>query len=101
MIGRSAGTVWSSGPSGLTSTLGSAISGNHGATGSSRANNPSATIESATAAPTGLLSDAIRNRVPVVIGAVEPNPSTPVAKYSISPSCRIPVTIPGAQPAAT
>ncbi len=70
VIGRSAGTVRSSGASGDTSTRGSAASGSQRAMGSSSASTPSRTRVRVSAPPIGLVIDAMRNCVSSRMGGL-------------------------------
>ena len=68
VIGRSAGTVSSSGPSESAITRMSASSGSHFATGSVSASLPSSTSVIAAATVTGLVIEAMRKMVSRCIG---------------------------------
>ena len=76
VIGRSAGTVSSSGPFGSASTVMSASSGRNSSTGSSRRSVQSSTSVIAQAATSGLLIEAMRKIVSSAIGVLEPSPSS-------------------------
>ena len=102
MIGRSTSVVRSSGASGATRTRGRAASGSQRAIGSSRPSAPSCTRLSASAAPMGLVMDAIRKSVSSRMGGLcAPSAVRPPALTSTRPPMRTAATYPGIRPAAS
>ena len=98
VIGRTAGTTSSTGPSGVRTTVGDASSGSQCPTGSSSAIRPSSTSIMTAAATTGLVIDAIRKIESRAIGAVPSTSAEPTACTSIrSPRATRP-TAPGTGP---
>lgn len=93
MIARRALVVRSSGPSGARSTRGRSISGSQRAIGSSRASTPSCTRLSASAAPIGFVTEAIRNSVSAAIGALSGSTAVrPPAWTALRPPMRTAAT---------
>ena len=95
VIGRCAGTVRSSGPSGRRSTRRPASSGASSSIGPSRSSRPSSTSESTTAAVIGLVIDEIRNSVSRRIGAPPTAIAPAVATCTAGPRATA-ATTPGA-----
>src|SRR3954451_21087731 len=101
VMGRSAGTVSASGPVRLTSTRGSASSGSHRATGSSRSSTPSSASDRVSTPAYGLDTDASRNSESGRTGAVPPSSRHPPVCTSTSPRYRTADAKPGSRPRAT
>lgn len=98
VIGRTAGTTSSAGPSGVRTTFGDASSGSHRPTGSEAAIRPSSISIMAAAAVSGLVIEAIRKIESRAIGVPPSVKAEPAASTSMrSPRATSP-TAPGTEP---
>src|ERR1700722_15814453 len=100
VIGRAAGTTSSTGLAGVRTTIGSASSGSHRATGSSSAIRPSWTRVRTAAATMGLVIEAKRKMASRVI-APPPTAAEPTTATSVRSPPAITATAPGSDPSAT
>ena len=102
MIGHWSSVVWCSGASGATRTRGLAASGSQRAIGSSSSRAPSCTRLSASAAPIGLVIEAMRKSVSSrIAGLCAPSAVRPPARTSTRPPMRTAATYPGIRPDAS
>jgi hypothetical protein len=101
VIGRAAGTMSSTGPAGVRTTLGDASSGSHFPTGSSSAIRPSSTSIITAAAVMGLVMQARRKMDSLSIGEVRSTSTKPTACTSTWSPRAIRPTAPGTDPLST